>query len=136
MNEITRICGQCGKSSPLDAQYCPHCGYDTQGNLPVASSTGLPATLRTVALPLVAGVASLAMRAAWKLLRSRFTHQLAQQAMMTVAARQVQPLKPQVDQTPARRLRRTIRIRSAWTVGDANGTWRQGTSDHTIELED
>jgi hypothetical protein len=29
-----------------------------------------------------------------------------------------------------------IRIRSSWAVGDANGVWRKGTSDQTIEIDD
>ncbi len=127
MSEITRICASCGEASPLEARYCPHCGYDTAGAPPAPTSTlTLPMTLSKAALPVLAGVASLAARVAWKLIQQRLN--------------QPAPLQPStVTRSPSpapRTARRVIRIRSSWAVGDANGVWRQGSSDQTIEIDD
>jgi hypothetical protein len=85
------------------------------------------------ALPLLAGAASLALRAGWKLLQ----HRLATTATPTLPLTKTTPAQPA--QHPAgatTRPRRTIRVRSTWAVGDANGVWQQGTSDQTIEFDD
>lgn len=132
MSEITRICAQCGKQGALDARFCPHCGYDTQAGLPAPQSNSLPMVIGKAALPILAGVASLAVRAGWKLLKERLL-QPPSQSTRTVA----QPLAPRPTAPPApRQARRTIHIRSAWAVGDANGVWRRGSSEHTIEIDE
>lgn len=136
MSEIQRICAQCGKSSALDARYCPHCGYDMEGGLPVPRNT-LPVTITQAALPVLAGVASLAIRAGWKFLQAR----LAESAVQSAKAKVIPIPKPttpapQKNQPAAQRPHRTIRIRSSWAVGDANGVWQQGNSDHTIEIDE
>ncbi|CAN5449523.1 hypothetical protein BH10CHL1_BH10CHL1_38660 [soil metagenome] len=139
MSEIQRICPQCGKSSALDAQFCAHCGYDTQAGLP-APRHMLPATIGKAALPILAGVASLAIRAGWKLVQNY----MAQSAANNSIAAQKTPtstppttqLAPRVEVPTARRPRRTIHIRSSWAVGDANGLWQRGNSEQTIEIED
>jgi hypothetical protein len=53
-----------------------------------------------------------------------------QQAAHTV------PNRPSEATAIQRRPRRTIRIRSSWAVGDANGVWKKGASEHIIELDD
>lgn len=132
MSEITRICAQCGKPSALDAQFCPHCGYDMQAGLPAPQSTSLPMVIGKAALPILAGVASLAVRAGWKLLKARLLQPPAQPTRPVA-----QPLAPRPPATPAARsARRTIHVRSAWAVGDANGVWRRGSSEHTIEIDE
>ena len=75
MSEVQRICPQCSEPGPLTARYCPHCGADSQAALPVPSST-LPAVLTKAALPLLAGAASLVLRAGWKLWQSRLAAEL------------------------------------------------------------
>lgn len=132
MSEIQRICAQCGKSSALDARYCPHCGYDTQAGLPAPRNT-LPANIGKAALPILAGVASLALRAGWKLLQSRLAEATANNAL--IKPQPMQPT-PRNDPQTTRRPRRIIRIRSSWAMGDASGIWRQGSSEHTIELDE
>ena len=140
MSEIQRICAQCGKSSALETRYCSHCGYDAQAGLPAPRNT-LPATIGKAALPVLVGVASLAIRAGWKFLQSRLA-QTAVQAVTQSAVNRVVPAPktvtpvPQNTQPAPRRARRTIHIRSSWAVGDANGVWQQGNSEHTIELDD
>jgi hypothetical protein len=52
---------------------------------------------------------------------------------MTRAATHTDPVP---SAAPPARPRTTIRIRSSWAVGDANGVWRQGVSDHTIEIDE
>lgn len=133
MSEITRICAHCGKSSPLQAQFCPHCGYDTQSGLPAPQSSHLPLAIGKAALPVLAGVAGLIMRAGWKLLKERLKQTVTQ--AITPTAQPTQPPVAQPASTP-RRARRTIHIRSSWAVGDARGVWRQGSSEQTIEIED
>lgn len=136
MSEIQRICAQCGKNSPLEARYCAHCGYDTQAGLPAPRNT-LPVSLAKAALPVFAGVASLAIRAGWKFLQSRMA-----QAAIQSAADNVIPIPkattpaPQTTQPAPQRARRTVHIRSSWAVGDANGVWQKGNSEHTIEFDD
>lgn len=140
MTNVNRICPGCGEQSPLDAHHCPHCGYDNESGLP-APQRNLSATIGKAALPVLAGVAGLAVRAAWKLLQSRLTQDAIYKAATSVAKRNAQaPIQPAAPEKPipvsASRPKRTIRIRSSWAVGDANGAWRQGSSEHTIEFDD
>lgn len=132
MSEVNRICPQCGGSVSLQSRYCGVCGYDSSSGLPVQRNT-LPATVGKAALPVVAGLAGLALRTGWKLLQGR----LAQLAVRPpeVPLRAVDTTPAQSIQ-PARSPRRTIRIRSSWAVGDANGVWRQGQEEHVIEIDD
>ncbi len=136
MSEIQRICAQCGKGSPLEARYCSHCGYDAQAGLPAPRNT-LPVSIGKAALPVLAGVASLAIRAGWKFLQSRMAQAAVQSAVDNVISvpKTTAPV-PQNTQPAPRRARRTIHIRSSWAVGDANGVWQQGNSEHTIEIDD
>lgn len=139
MSEVQRICPQCGEPGPLTARYCPHCGTDSQAALPVPSST-LPAMLTKAALPLLAGAASLALRAGWKLLQSRMaanvTANVTDRALQSLRATPTTQLPARTEQLPTARPHRTIRIRSAWAVTDGNGVHRSGYSEHQIELED
>lgn len=129
MSEITRICARCGQSGPLDARFCPHCGYDVDAELPTPAGRNLPVALGRAALPILAGVAGLAARAAWRFLQGRMEQAIAPTPQSQPPA--VQPAPP-----AATRARRTIHIRTAWAVGDARGIWRQGQSDQTIEIEE
>ena len=127
MSQVKRICPECGQNAPVESRHCPHCGFDSQGTLPVPQNN-LPAAIGKAALPVLAGVATLALRSAWRLLNER----MAQQA--------IQPIEPQQpasrpEAQPQRRNGPTIRIRSAWAVGDGKGNWQQGTSEHTIDFD-
>lgn len=151
MSNVQRVCPQCGQANPLEARYCARCGYDAQSALP-AQQSNLPMVLGRAAAPILLGAASLAVRAAWKLLRSKWAQDAARRAAAAVVndltaprvepqsqepSASAQPLATREPAVPvARRGRRTIRIRSAWSIGDANGVWRQGTSEQTIEIED
>ena len=147
MNNIQRICEKCGEGGALDARYCPHCGYDSQGiggaALP-APRLQLPVALGKAALPLLAGAASLALRAGWKLLQRRLANTTPEQAanafthfvQRATPPAPTQPLAPRQETPVQRRPRRTIHIRSNWAVGDVNGVWRQGSSEHTIEIDE
>lgn len=135
MSEVQRICPQCGEAGPLAARYCPHCGADSQAALPAPASS-FPLVLTKAALPILAGAASLALRAAWKLLQSRMTSTVTEQAVQSLrAARNAQPPAP-TPLPPVQRPQRTIRIRSAWSVIDGNGVRRSGVSEHQIEIDD
>ena len=130
MSQVQRICPHCADATPLDAQYCPHCGYDTQAGLPMRQSN-LPVALGKAALPVLAGAATLALRAGWKLLNSRLTQ--------PPTLRQAQPPAIKSETRVSEvvpRSRRTVRIRSSWMVGDANGVWKQGTSEHIIDFDE
>lgn len=130
MSEVTRICAQCGKSGPLEARYCPHCGQDSESNAPVVHERNLPAVISRAALPLLAGAASLAVRAALRFLQHQLEQSVAKPAPTTVVTR-AQPEPP-----AQRRARRVIHVRSSWAVGDANGVWRRGSSEQTIEIDE
>lgn len=139
MSEVQRICPQCSEPGPLTARYCPHCGADSQGALPAPSST-LPAVLTKAALPILAGAASLVLRAGWKLWQSRLaadaTANVTERAIQSLrSARSTQPPAPTA-QAPTTRPHRTIRIRSAWSVTDGNGVHRSGVSEHQIEFDE
>lgn len=128
MSEISRICAQCNQPGPLDARYCPHCGYDATSGLPsVPRQYELPVAIGKAALPVLAGVASLVVRAAWKLMKSQTARHAAQHAVRSIT-------RPAAVQPEPRR--RKIHIRSSWAVGDANGIWRKGSSEQTIEIEE
>jgi hypothetical protein len=138
MSNVQRVCVRCGEGNPVESRYCAHCGYDSQSSLP-AQRVNLPAVIGRAALPVLVGAAGLVVRAGWKLLQSR----LAQTPTITiptpkaaqpVAQQQVVP-RPRVEVGSLRRAKRTIHIRSAWSVNN-NGVWQQGTSEHTIELDD
>jgi hypothetical protein len=133
MSEIMRICAQCGKSSPLEARYCPHCGFDAEtGVVGAMEKRQLPVAITRAALPVLAGAASLVLRAAWKL----WQRQLTNAALRTTSSTPQRQSITRSTSEPLQRPRRTIRIRSSWAVGDSHGILRQGSSDHTIEIED
>lgn len=133
MSEITRICAQCGKSSPIEARHCPHCGFDAEtGVVGAVEKRQLPVAITRAALPVLAGAASLVLRAAWKLWQRQLTNAALR---ATSSTPQRQPIiRPAVE--PVQKARRTIRIRSTWAVGDSRGILRQGSSDHTIEIDE
>jgi len=114
----------------MQAQHCPHCGYDSQAGFPIQPTNTLPATLSRAALPVLVGAAGLALRAGWRLLQGHMAVSVVQQSADQV----VQVRKP--DEVQTRRPRRTIRIRSTWAVGDARGAWQKGSSEHIIEFDD
>jgi hypothetical protein len=91
----------------------------------------LPATLTRAALPVLAGLAGVAVRAGWKLLRNHMAT-----AMSTPTVVPVHPVQRTSPAAPSTSARRVIRIRSSWAVGDGRGNWRQGASDHTIEINE
>lgn len=125
MSNVQRICGQCGGSNVVEARYCAHCGFDSQSALPAPRSS-LPLAIGQAALPVLIGAAGFAVRAGWRLLQSHWARQLAQQALATRPAQPPAPARP----------KRTMHIRSAWAVSDGQGNWKQGMSEHTIELDD
>lgn len=143
MSEVQRICPQCAAVGPLSARYCARCGHDHQGELP-APQSNLPVMLGQVALPVLLGAASVALRIGWKALQSRWAQEAAERAVDAALrkAQQAPTVSPQdspvVRQPDAvvRASRRTVTIRSAWSVGDANGVWRQGFSEHRIDLDE
>lgn len=145
MGNVQRICEKCGGGTPLDARYCPNCGHDREmlsasQALP-SQAKRLPVVVGKAALPLLAGAASLVLRAGWKLLQNRLANTTPEQAadllrQMTKPASTQQPPATAPAATPARKARRTMHIRSSWAVGDANGNWQRGTSEHTIEFDD
>ena len=140
MNNVSRICPQCSSNTPLDSRHCPQCGYDTQTGLPMQTQTNLPVLIGKAALPVLAGVASLALRLGWKLIRSRMAqdalHYGARKAASSIMNAAKAPPAAQPGTNVAAKAKRTIRIRSTWVVGDADGIRQQGASDHTIEFED
>jgi hypothetical protein len=129
MSEVNRICPQCGGNVPLQTRYCGNCGCDTSSGLPVRQNN-LPATVSKAALPVIAGLAGLALRSGWKLLQTQLT-QLATRPQNLETRVQQNP----TTQPPASRSQTVIRIRSKWAVGDARGNWKQGTEEHTIEID-
>ena len=135
MSDVQRICPQCGGASPLQAQHCPHCGYDLQTGLPIERANTLHATLSKAAVPVLLGAASLALRVGWKMLQGHMLQATADAVVQRPPEQAIQPRPADQDVQP-RRLRRTIRIRSTWAVGDARGRWEQGSSEHIIEFDD
>ena len=108
------------------------------------AQSNLPVLIGKAALPVLAGVASLALRMGWKLIRSRMAQDAlhygarkAASAIMNAAkAPPAAPLAARPTTEVTGKSKRTVRIRSTWVVGDANGVRQQGASDHTIEFED
>ena len=131
MGTVQRICENCGEGGPIEARYCPHCGHDSQATLP-SSVNNLPMIIGKAALPILAGAASLALRIGWKLLQERLESTSLSQS---TSGRSSTPTVPSQPSAPSRP-RRTVHIRSTWAVGDANGIWRRGSSEHTIEFDD
>ncbi len=135
MSEVQRICPQCANSGPIYARYCPSCGYDFQSALPAVQSN-LPVVLSKAAVPMLVGAASVALRMGWKMLQSRWAKAAAEKAVDAAIQKIQTPIvQPQADVTE-RRSRRTITIRSAWSVADRNGVQQQGYSEHRIDLDD
>lgn len=156
MGNVQRICKRCGVSGPLEARYCPHCGYDSQASdglgmtnqsQPPMNMKKIRAEIGKVALPILAGAASLALRAGWKVLQDRLANTSPEDAaaalrnltkpQSTQQSRSTEPptQRPRTNVSTAKP-RRTVHIRSSWAVGDSNGNWRRGTSEHTLEFDD
>lgn len=133
MADVHRICAACGKNMPIEAQHCPHCGYDSGAGLPVRQSGALPMVVGKAAVPMLVTAGTLAARVLWKILRDRMLGS-ASAALKADAPRQ--QIQPQPPQPPAARPRRSVRIRTTWAVGDANGILRQGYTDHQIDFDD
>ena len=135
MNEVNRICPQCGGKVPLQARYCGACGHDTSAGLPV-QRTNLPVQIGKAALPVVVGLAGFALRSGWKLLQA----QLAQASQPGLSTQHPPMRRPQtVDRTAdgtAPRRQRVIRIRSSWIIGDPRSGWKQGNEEHLIEIDE
>lgn len=143
MSEVQRICPQCTAAGPLNARYCPACGYDFEGSLPAIQSN-LPVVLTTAAVPVLVGAASIALRLGWRALQGRWAREAAKKAV-DVAINKVQSTTPHPDSAPTvrqqtdieqTRHRRTVTIRSAWSVADSNGVHRQGFTEHRIDLDE
>ena len=143
MSDVQRVCPQCTAAGPLSARYCARCGYDFEGQLP-ALQNNLPVMLGRAAVPVLVGAASVALRIGWKVLQSRWTQAAAERAVdaaihkvqSTPAAAPQQAPAPRAAEVVDPRTRRSITIRSAWSVGDANGVWRQGYTEHRIDLDE
>ncbi len=135
MSSVHRICANCGKDTPLQAQHCPHCGYDTQAGLPVKTTSTLPMVMGRAAVPMLVTAGTLAARMIWKLLRER-NLPTATAAFNIQEAPAAQPVARGEPQGVAARTRHSIHIRSSWAVGDASGIWRQGMTEHHIDIED
>lgn len=131
MAEVNRICPACGKNSPLEARYCPHCGHDASTGVPMTTGSNLPATITKAALPVLATAGTLALRMMWRMLRQQFLTPVSNVTATTNAV----PQRTQSEQ-PVRRSGKSIRIRTAWAVGDANGIQRQGYSDQQIDYDE
>jgi hypothetical protein len=132
MSNVQRVCVQCGEGNPVDSRYCARCGYDHQSALP-AARTSLPAVIGRAALPVLVGAAGLVVRAGWKLLQNRLAHATTS-ALRNVSQPDVPQPRTNVSSTHS--AKRTIHIRSAWSINNGNGVWQQGTSEQTIEFDD
>ncbi len=135
MSDVQRICANCGEAGPLTARYCPHCGNDSQAALPIQRSN-FPITLSKAALPILAGAASLMLRAGWKLLQSRMAATVTETAIGALRTNRAGQPPMRTAQPMTHKPRQTIRIRSAWAVTDGNGVQRSGVSEHQIEIDD
>lgn len=136
MSNVYRICPECAGSVELDARFCPHCGHDTRAGLPV-QRTSLPATVSRAALPVVAGLAGLAIRAGWRLFQNYLKKVGKSEAPLMVPPNKQDIQRPSAEAMQTNRTpRRTIRIRSSWSIGDATGRWQHGTEEHIIEIDD
>lgn len=132
MNEVFRVCPNCGGDVAMAARHCGACGYNTQDGYPLERRGALwPLTevVAKAALPVAAGLTGLALRAGWQLLRKQLPT-LAANALSRRAAAPpaVRPAQPRAGQF--------IRIRSKWAIGDRNGVWRAGEEEHIIEVDD
>ncbi len=100
--------------------------------------------LGRAAVPVLVGAASVALRIGWKLLQSRWAQEAAERAVEAALQKAQQaPAEPTQQSPDGRRADvvesrsgRTVTIRSAWAVGDTNGVWRQGFSEHRIDLDE
>lgn len=138
MTDVQRICARCGHSNPLEARYCARCGDDSRGHLPTAQ-TNLPLVIGRAALPVLATAAGLALRVGWRLLQNRLARPVAVTPVQPTPSPTPSPasgLPARVTTQPVVANRRTIHIRSAWAVSDGQGGWREGVSEHTIEVDD
>jgi hypothetical protein len=133
MADVYRICAACGKNTPMEAQHCPHCGYDTRAGLPTRQPSALPMVVGKAAVPMLVTAGTLAARVLWKLVRDRMLSSARATLQVESPRREIQPQPPQ---PPAHQGRRSVRIRSTWAVGDANGVWRQGYTEHQIDFDD
>jgi hypothetical protein len=88
------------------------------------------------ALPVLATAAGIALRAGWRLLQNRLAGRPQGPAPVAPASSATAGVPARVTTPPVVANRRTIRIRSAWAVSDGQGGWREGVSEHTIELDD
>jgi hypothetical protein len=104
-------------------------------HLPVARETNLPALVRSAAMPVLAGITTLAVSAGIRVVQGILRQALASATQAGAPSTALQRNAP-ADVVPAGRRNRTIRIRSSWAVTDGQGNFRQGQSEHVINLDE
>jgi len=136
MSSVTRLCSRCSYGNPLETQFCGRCGADMQAShLPVARDNNLPALIRSAAMPVLAGITTLAVSAGIRLVQGLMRQALAAATQTAPASTALQRNAP-AEVVPVARRNRTIRIRSSWAVTDGQGNFRQGQSEHVIDLDE
>jgi len=145
MSDVYRICSQCGKRmNEIDHRFCPDCGADSHADLSVPESS-LAIAATKAALPILVGTVSLALRFGLKLLQSRAAISAAQNAstlsrfsasLATNNASTLSTDSGSGKSNISKQGRRRIHIRTAWSMGDSNGNWRKGQSEHIIDIDE
>jgi hypothetical protein len=136
MSSVTRLCSRCSYGNPLETQFCGRCGADMHAShLPAARETHLPALVRNAAMPVLAGITTLAVSAGIRLVQGILRQALASATKAAASSTALQR-NAAADIVPAERRNRTIRIRSSWAVTDGQGNFRQGQSEHVIDLDE
>lgn len=139
MSDVYRICSNCGKrTSEIERRFCPDCGTDSHAELAVTESS-LAFAASKAALPLLVGTVSLALRFGLKLLQSRAALSAAQNAstlsrFSAPSAKSVPTVSS--ESSISKQSGRRIRIRAAWSMGDSNGNWQKGQSEHIIDIDE
>ena len=67
MNNLKRLCPDCGAANALDKEMCHKCGAEVRSNLPVPAGERLPVPWKEVGASLAVGAGALALRAGLRL---------------------------------------------------------------------
>lgn len=125
MNDVERICPECGAANAIDVHFCGACAAPLSSRALAHRESALPAKIepKNAALAVGAtGIAAVALRVGTVLVK-----QVARTLLDRTSEEQSAPLaKKEPEGRPV------MRIKRSWAIGDSTGVRQWGSEDITI----
>ena len=125
MNDVERICPECGAANAVDVHFCGACAAPLSSRALARRESALPAKIqpKNAALAVGAtGVAAVALRVGTALVKH-----VAKTLLERESDEELAPLAKQEPES-----RPVMRIKRSWAIGDSTGVRHWGSEDITI----